>query len=143
MVSATDATSAAAGPLAQATGANKLGKDAFLNLLITQLRNQDPMKPMDDTQFISQLAQFSSLEQMQTMNTNLTNLAAAQNTFQQGVALIGKTVEAVNPDYLSDPNGTAPKTITGKVDSVDLRTGSPVLSIGGKPIPVENVIMVS
>ena len=50
-----------------------LGKDAFLNLLVTQLKNQDPLNPMDDRDFIAQMAQFSSLEQMQNLNTTLTN----------------------------------------------------------------------
>ena len=48
-----------------------LGKDAFLNLLVTQLKNQDPLNPMDDREFIAQMAQFSSLEQMQNLNTTL------------------------------------------------------------------------
>ena len=46
-----------------------LGKDDFLKMLVTQLQNQDPLKPMDDTAFVAQMAQFSSLEQMQNMNT--------------------------------------------------------------------------
>lgn len=46
-----------------------LGKDDFLNLLVTQMQYQDPLQPMDNTQFVSQMAQFSSLEQMQNMNT--------------------------------------------------------------------------
>ncbi|MFN7914024.1 MAG: flagellar hook capping FlgD N-terminal domain-containing protein [Vicinamibacterales bacterium] len=54
---------------------NALGKDAFLNLLVTQLQHQDPTKPMDDTAFLAQLAQFSSLEQLQSMNTSLTTIA--------------------------------------------------------------------
>ena len=59
-----------------------LGKDDFLQLLITQLQHQDPMNPASDTEFIAQVAQFSSLEQMQNMNS------ATQQ--QQGYALIGK-----------------------------------------------------
>lgn len=48
-----------------------LGKDAFLKLLITQLRNQDPLNPMEDKEFIAQMAQFSTLEQMQELNKNI------------------------------------------------------------------------
>lgn len=59
-------------------GANKkndLDKDAFLRLLTTQLANQDPLNPMEDREFIAQLAQFSSLEQMQNLNKNVENLS--------------------------------------------------------------------
>lgn len=59
-----------------ATGdASSLGKDAFLQLLVSQMKNQDPMAPTDNQAFIAQLAQFSSLEQLQSMNTSLTTIA--------------------------------------------------------------------
>ena len=51
------------------TKQNSLGKDDFLKMLVTQLQNQDPLKPMDDTAFVAQMAQFSTLEQMKNMNT--------------------------------------------------------------------------
>jgi flagellar basal-body rod modification protein FlgD len=54
-----------------------LGRDAFLQLLTTQLSHQDPMKPEADTEFIAQLAQFSSLEQLQGMRSTLDSIAAA------------------------------------------------------------------
>lgn len=68
-----------------------VGKDDFLKLLVTQLRFQDPMNPMEDKEFIAQMAQFNSLEEMQNLNKNL----AAQNEFAQltqASSLIGKTV---------------------------------------------------
>jgi flagellar basal-body rod modification protein FlgD len=52
-----------------------LGKDAFMQLLITKMQNQDPTQPQDDSALLAQLAQFSSLEQMQQMNTTLTNIS--------------------------------------------------------------------
>jgi flagellar basal-body rod modification protein FlgD len=62
-----------------ATGktSKELGKDAFLQLLTTQLSHQDPMQPQADTEFIAQLAQFSSLEQLQSMRTTLDTIASA------------------------------------------------------------------
>lgn len=59
-----------------------LGKDAFLKILITQLQNQDPTSPMDDKEFISQMAQFSSLEQMQNMTKAMENLLESQQQSQ-------------------------------------------------------------
>lgn len=84
-----------------------LGKDDFLKLLITQLSNQDPTSPMDNTQFIAQMAQFSSLEQMTNMNQEfgkLNNMPVSS----QAVGTIGKTVDV-------DVGGV--KT-TGTVDAV-------------------------
>jgi len=52
-----------------------MGKDAFMQLLITKMQNQDPTQPQDDSALLAQLAQFSSLEQMQQMNTTLTNIS--------------------------------------------------------------------
>ncbi len=71
-----------------------LDKNTFLQLFTTQLRNQDPLNPMDATAFTAQLAQFSSLEQLYNVNTNLNNLVTSQNSIQNGmlVNLIGKTV---------------------------------------------------
>ena len=75
---------------------NTLAKDDFLNLLITQLQNQDPLSPMDSTEFSAQLAQFSSLEQLGNVNENLETLLLYQGSLNnsQAVSFIGKTITA-------------------------------------------------
>lgn len=78
-------------------GDSTLGKDAFLQLLVAQLANQDPMKPMEDTAFIAEMANFSSLEQMQNMN----KLLEKQQLFgqlSQASSMIGKHVEVADPE---------------------------------------------
>ena len=74
------------------TATQSLGKDDFLKLLITQLSNQDPTSPMDNTEFISQMAQFSSLEQMTNMSNGFDKLSNMLNS-SQAVNTIGKTVD--------------------------------------------------
>ena len=71
---------------------NELGKDDLLKLLITQLSNQDPTSPMENTEFISQMAQFSSLEQMTNMSTSFSKMASFINS-SEAASTLGKTVE--------------------------------------------------
>lgn len=77
------------------TGQNVLGKDDFMKILMTQLQNQDPLKPMEDKEFISQMATFSSLEQMTNMNQMLGNFVNSQasNSIMMYSEMIGKEVE--------------------------------------------------
>lgn len=74
------------------TSSQQLGKDDFLKLLLTQLTNQDPTSPMEDTQFISQMAQFSSLEQMTNMNESFKKMVGVINS-SQAASTLGKSVE--------------------------------------------------
>lgn len=104
-----------------------LGKDAFLKLLIAELSNQDPLNPMEDREFISQMATFSSLEQMQNMNKTLESMADA-NKFS-AVSYIGKAVSfvqgegenaqqvaaIVNSIWFDDAKGTILNTTLGEV----------------------------
>ncbi len=79
----------------QPSGSNSLGKDDFLKLLIAQLQNQDPTNPMDDREFIAQMATFSSLEQMTNMNQSLQRFVDMQTTqsLVQHSELIGEKVK--------------------------------------------------
>jgi flagellar basal-body rod modification protein FlgD len=74
-----------------------MGKDDFLRLLVAQLQSQDPMNPMESTDFTAQLAQFSSLEQLQNINTSLGTIGTSQSvqTNSQAVGFIGKTITAI------------------------------------------------
>jgi flagellar basal-body rod modification protein FlgD len=94
------------------TGSNALGKDEFLKLLTAQLQQQDPTQPMDSTAFVAQLAQFSSLEQMNNVNDTLTKLLTSQGTSLQTTAasMVGKTA-VFSTDQVSLTQGT-PATIT-------------------------------
>ena len=107
-----------------------LGKDDFLRLLITQLTHQDPMNPVDDKEFIAQMAQFSTLEQMQNMSSDFSQIKA--------FSMIGKTVTA----SIIDKGTNAKQLVEGVVDSVTIENGKSILSVNGKDVPVDSVISV-
>ncbi len=79
---------------------HEMGKDDFLKLLITQLSNQDPTSPMENTEFIAQMAQFSSLEQMTNMNQEFAKMNSMLVS-SQAVATIGKTVDVSLGDTIT------------------------------------------
>lgn len=87
------ATSAVQTEKTEAPG--QLGKDDFLKILVAQLSNQDPMQPMQDTEFIGQMAQFSSLEQMTNMNKSMNKFfdSQLQSSMTDYAHLIGKSVQ--------------------------------------------------
>ena len=84
---------------------DELDKDAFLNLLVTQLQYQNPLEPMQDQEFVSQLAQFSQLEQLENMSSTLATNSEVNYLMSQSIAntmattLIGKTVVAQGSDF--------------------------------------------
>ena len=84
-------------------------------MLVTQLRYQDPLSPMDNGEFIAQMAQFSALEQMQNMNINMENFLRTE-TLSQGASLIGRTVELIDSH--------SGEIIAGKVERVSFLSGS-------------------
>ncbi len=96
MINAATATTDAASGAAAMKKATGMNKDDFLKLFITQMQNQDPMNPMDSTQFIGQLAQLTQVEQAYNTNSNLQSLIAAQNGSNNlgAVSFLGTTILA-------------------------------------------------
>src|SRR5437868_635803 len=86
------AVSAVSGVSAAQQSSFGLDFQSLLNIILTQLTYQDPLKPLDNFQFVSQLAQFSQLQQSQTLNDQITNLLAAQST-TEATSLLGRTVD--------------------------------------------------
>jgi len=130
-------TPTASGTLcAAAAGTNPnaiLGKDDFLKLLVTQLQHQDPMNPMDDKDFMGQMAQFSSLEQI----TNLvaaTQQQAFSSQMSQAVGLIGHQVSWVSADG-TNGSGTASK--------VSISDGAIQITVGDSQITPDEIVQVS
>ena len=101
---------------------NKLGKDSFLKLLCAQMENQDPMQPQSNTEWVSQLATYSTLEQMQNMNAVMTN--------SQAFGLIGQDVIVATKNADGKES-----TISGKVDFVSVKGNKSYLSIDGNLYP--------
>jgi len=95
-MSVNNVSSATGTDLSSVVSPQSLGKQDFLKLLVAQLQHQDPLAPTDNTQFVAQLAQFSSLEQEQNISSGVSNLASQQSiTFAaQATQLVGKTVTA-------------------------------------------------
>ncbi len=91
------------------TDTNKLDKDAFLNLLVTQLKYQDPMSPMENTEFVAQLSQFSSLEQLYSVNDKLDQNSLVTQSMHNSIvtSLIGKNLRAVSNSLNMDETGKA------------------------------------
>jgi flagellar basal-body rod modification protein FlgD len=129
-----------------------LGQDDFLKLLIVQLRNQNPLEPMSNTDFIAQTAQFSSLQQLQNLNSSLGQLYEAavgvgelsawwmqnlNSSFDQLYAanLLGRTVEATDPD--------TNQNYSGQVTGYSIQDGQILLAVDGAQIEPSWITSVS
>ncbi|MFL6180643.1 MAG: flagellar hook assembly protein FlgD [Actinomycetes bacterium] len=95
-----------------------LGQEDFLKILLAQLQFQDPLKPIDNQEFIAQLAQFSGLELNRQSNEKVDTLLTLQSA-NQAIGLIGKTVEV----------GTSDGSQVGTVTTVNFQNGAPLLTV--------------
>jgi len=138
-------SSATTAPAAtKAGGMAQLDRNSFLKLLIAQLQNQDPMKPMEDKEFISQLAQFSSLEQMQNLSQDFSKfsgdfsagfLAFSRNqAASQAFGMIGHRIQFLDTKTGGKAEGT--------VNSVGFSAAGLKLNIGETQVDLGNVVTV-
>lgn len=116
------------------TSSGELGKDDFLQLLVVQLKNQDPLDPVKNEDFVAQLAQFSSLEQMISLNTNFETMLSLQQ-LSQSSALIGRTISF----YDTDGNLSS-----GVVSEVQMGTDNlPYMVVGDWAVTIDQIVSVS
>lgn len=106
-----------------------LDKDDFLMLLVTQMKYQDPLEPESNTEYVAQLAQFSSLEQMQNLNSTATNTSA--------YTLVGKQVRIRETSETG-----AEKEVQGMVEYVKMQNGKPYVSVNGEMYSYDDIVEV-
>lgn len=129
--------SGSASTLGGAAATTGMGKEDFLKLLIAQLRNQDPMKPMEDREFVAQMAQFSALEATQNLSALIEHTSNLQIISQSG-ALVGKRVEAAYADgskVAGNVSGVFIDTASGKV--------TPKLLVDGYEVDLSDVQLIT
>lgn len=122
----------AATAVAEQNASRSLERDSFMQLLLLQMRSQDPMNPMDSAQMFDQMSQLTMLEQLWDMRDLLTEANSTQQ-LGQGAMLIGRYVEAAS---------AATGKVAGLVDEARMVSGKVMLHIGGKQVGLEDVISV-
>ncbi len=132
-ITGTSAYTTADATVARALPLKTLGQEDFLKLLVTQLTNQDPLNPKQDTEFIAQMAQFSSLEQAKSMQADIARLSNDQQ-FLQANSLLGRTVE------LQDSKDTR---VRGTVDGVRIEAGTPKIVVNNQAYDLSQVLSIA
>lgn len=115
---------------------DELGKDAFLQLLVAQMKYQDPLDPQDNSEYIAELANFSALEQMTNVASNLEKLSTVVNNIDTSVlvgqlsSMIGKGINWLETTSTTDSNGNATasnETLKGWVKGINILEGNPTV----------------
>jgi flagellar basal-body rod modification protein FlgD len=119
----------AASASSSSSATSQVSQNEFLQLMVTQLKSQDPLDPTDNGQMLAQLAQFSTLSGMEQLNTSFSDMLTLQE-ITQGTGLIGKTVSYTN---------TAGNATTGTVDSVGITNGAMALQIGKDSVSLSQI----
>ncbi|USB32093.1 flagellar hook capping FlgD N-terminal domain-containing protein [Paenibacillus sp. YPG26] len=129
-----------------ASSTQTMGKDQFLRILVTQLGNQDPMQPLQDKEFIAQMAQFTSVEQLMNISSQLTAMNQNLGTLS---GLIGKQVSWINTtetsgfDFATGKPITASTTANGIVDSIVIRGGVQYAKVGEREVAIDKITKIN
>ncbi|MBD0380353.1 flagellar hook capping protein [Paenibacillus sp. WST5] len=110
---------------------NALGKDDFLKILITQLQNQDPTQPLQDKEFIAQMAQFTSVEQ-------LTNMASEMKLMRQSLGFVSGMIGKSITWTATDSSGASIEK-SGIVDSITFKDGNQYANVKGEEISLDKL----
>lgn len=125
-------TSTAAIGAGTASQSSNISIQDFLKILTAQLNNQDPLKPVDNEEFVAQIAQFATLEQSRQLNVKIDSLLGVQSSLQS-VGMLGRTVDV-------NLNGML---VSGRVTALDLSSGSPMMTITTASNAFQNNISLS
>jgi flagellar basal-body rod modification protein FlgD len=110
-----------------------LDQQDFLKLLIAQMSAQDPLNPISNTDFVGQMAQFSTLQQTETMQKDIAQIRSSQSLTQAG-GLLGRIVQV---------QGAQGVPVTGVVSAVTMEAGTPILIVNGQQYGLSQVLSVS
>jgi flagellar basal-body rod modification protein FlgD len=105
----------------------------YLKLLVTQLKNQDPLEPIGNNEMVAQLAQFSQLEQLENMSSTFQKVLLAEQ-FNQATDLIGKEISFRSAD--------AAENVSGRVDSVELLEDAIVVNVGERSVELSEILTI-
>jgi flagellar basal-body rod modification protein FlgD len=128
-VNSTTSTQNSSSSSALNSGLGSLNLNDFLNMLLTELQNQDPLDPMDSTTMLTQIGQITQVGATQNLTTTLNSLLLGEG-LSNATGLIGKTIQGLADD------GTS---ITGVVDKVTVNNGTPELNVGTETVQLSNV----
>jgi flagellar basal-body rod modification protein FlgD len=123
------ASTATAPTTTKATGTGALDGNTFLQLLVAQLKYQNPLSPTDPTQFMSQTAQFTQVEKLESIAAQSVQMLASQRS-TEAIGMLGQQIVAAGPDG---------KDVTGIVTGLRLTSTGPVLQVNGKDIALTDI----
>jgi flagellar basal-body rod modification protein FlgD len=119
--------------MASAGFSSQIGQNQFLQLLVAQMKSQNPLEPTSNQEFLGQLAQFSTLSGIETLNSNFSDLMSLQQ-ITQGSSLIGKQVAYMDPEN---------QAVSGIVHSVAVTDGKMQLQVGGNLVTLDRILGVA